>query len=88
MGWVAELWHYLNSLPENVAKDMDIVLWWLEHSSIYPTLARIAWDVCVIPASLVLCKHLFSAGAEIATDHHARLGGESFEELQVMKHAW
>ncbi|KIK76893.1 hypothetical protein PAXRUDRAFT_168520 [Paxillus rubicundulus Ve08.2h10] len=88
MGWAAELRCYLNDLPENVVKDMDIVLWWLEHSSIYPTLARIVQDVCVIPASSVPCKCLFSAGAEIATDRRAHLGAERFEELQVMKHAW
>ncbi|KIK84153.1 hypothetical protein PAXRUDRAFT_152965 [Paxillus rubicundulus Ve08.2h10] len=88
MGWAAGLQCYLNNLPENVMKDMDIMLWWSEHSSTYPTLARIVQDVCIIPASLVPCEHLFSAGAEIATDHHAHLGAERFKELQVMKHAW
>jgi hypothetical protein len=58
------------------------------HSMIYPTLSRIAMDVCAIPATSVPCERLFSAGAEIATDRRSRLGGEKFEYLQVLKHAW
>ena len=45
-------------------------------------------DVCAIPATSVPCKFLFSAGAEIATDHCSHLGSEHFEHLQVLKHSW
>ncbi|KIM55590.1 hypothetical protein SCLCIDRAFT_134329 [Scleroderma citrinum Foug A] len=88
MGWAAELCCYLTELLDNVSKDMDVVSWWSKHASIYPTLSRIAQDVCAIPASLVPCERLFSAGAEIATDRRSRLGSIWFEELQVLKHAW
>jgi hypothetical protein len=27
-GWRAELVHYLNDIPKDVTKDMDIVAWW------------------------------------------------------------
>ncbi|OJA17955.1 hypothetical protein AZE42_14029, partial [Rhizopogon vesiculosus] len=43
-GWAAELRRYLKDMPEDVTKDTDIVQWWSKHSSIYPTLARIAMD--------------------------------------------
>ncbi|KIK91267.1 hypothetical protein PAXRUDRAFT_149865, partial [Paxillus rubicundulus Ve08.2h10] len=86
-GWQAELCQYLRDMPD-VTKDTAIVEWWLKHSTIYPTLAQIAHDVCAIPASSVQCEHLFSVGAEIATDHQLRLGSEKFEELQVLKSAW
>jgi len=36
----------------------------------------------------VPCERLFSAGAEIATDRRNRLGSDTFEQLQVMKHQW
>ena len=104
MGWANELRRYLTELPNNVSKDMDVVSWWSvslfillvydmlrlwqKHASIYPTLSRIAQDVCAIPASSVPCERLFSAGAEIATDRRSRLGSVRFEELQVLKHAW
>lgn len=54
----------------------------------YPTLARIAQDVCAIPATSVPCERLFSAGAEIATNRRNRLGADHFEHLQVLKYAW
>jgi hAT family C-terminal dimerisation region len=51
-------------------------------------LARIALDVCSLPASSVPFERLFSGGGETATDYHARLGADRFEQLQVMKHVW
>ena len=59
-----------------------------KHVDIYPTLARIAKDVCTVPATSVPCEHLFSGGSEIATDQRSRLGADKFEHLQVLKHAW
>lgn len=54
----------------------------------YPTLARIAMDICTIPASSVPCERLFSGGAETATDHRSRLGAECFKQLQMLKLSW
>ena len=34
------------------------------------------------------CKHLFSAGGEIATKCQAQLGATHFEELSAMKFVW
>jgi len=58
------------------------------HCNDYPTISRIAMDVCAIPATSVPCERLFSAGAEVATDHGSCLGAENFEQLQILKHAW
>ena len=103
-GWKAELRAYLGSIPADVSRDTDIVAWWsVSHfvmssfssidylqanSKIYPTLSRIAMDVCAIPATSVPCERLFSAGGEIATDRRSRLGSDKFEQLQVLRHAW
>jgi hypothetical protein len=54
----------------------------------YPTLSRMARDVCAIPASSVPCERLFSCGAGTVTDRQACLGAERFEQLQVLKFAW
>jgi hypothetical protein len=54
----------------------------------YPTLARITMDICTIPTSSVLCKQLFSGGAETATDYHSHLGAKHFEQLQMLKFSW
>ena len=58
------------------------------HASIFPILAKIAMDVCAVPASSVPCERLFSAGAETATNRWSRLCSNQFEQLQVMKFAW
>ncbi len=102
--WKAELCAYLGSIPADVSRDMDIVVWWsVSHlqcllssvliylqanSNIYPTLSRIVMDVCAIPTTSVPCERLFSAGGEIATDCHSRLSSDKFEHLQVLRHAW
>lgn len=88
LGWAAELCRYLADIPENATKNMDIIDWWSKHATLYPTLAWIAQDICAILASSVPCKHLFSAGAEIATHRWSHLDAERFEELQILKHAW
>ena len=58
------------------------------NGELYPTLHRIALNYLPCQASSVPCKHLFSAGGEIATKRQAQLGAEQFEELQMMKFAW
>ena len=51
-------------------------------------LAQIALDVLAVLASSVPCEQLFSSAKLIATDHHARLGPETFEQVQILKSAW
>ena len=45
-------------------------------------------DVLASQASSVPCERLFSRSKQAATDRHASLGNDRFEELQVMKFAW
>jgi hypothetical protein len=59
-----------------------------DNHPIYPTLGQIALDILPCQASSVPCEWLFSASKQVATDRHARLGGQRFEELQLMKFAW
>ena len=51
-------------------------------------LAKITLSVLAVLAFSVPCEHLFSAGKHIATNHHACLGADQFEQLQVLKSAW
>jgi hypothetical protein len=51
-------------------------------------LGRVALDILPSQASSVPCEHLFSSSKQVATDRRARLGGQRFEELQLMKFAW
>ena len=58
------------------------------HSDNYPILSCIAMDICAVHTTSIPCEHLFSAGAEIATDHQSHLGANRFEQLQILKHTW
>jgi hypothetical protein len=86
-GWQAELCCYLKDFPANVSANTDLIAWWQDNGSVYPTLWQIAIDYLPCQASSVPCEWLFSGGGEIAIKHHAQLGAEQFEELQVMKFA-
>ena len=45
-------------------------------------------DVCTILPTSIPCEHLFSAGAEIATNCRSHLDADKFEQLQILKHTW
>lgn len=87
-GWQTELRRYLKDVPSDVMKDTDIVEWWQNNGSSYPTLCHIAIDYLACQASSVPCERLFSSGGEVAMKWHAQLGAGRFEELQVLKFAW
>jgi hypothetical protein len=87
-GWSSELRRYLNDRPGDVTKDTDIVKWWQNHASLFPTLARIALDILPCQASSVPCERLFSTSKQTADLRRSSLGAKRFEELQVMKFAW
>ncbi|KAF8699404.1 hypothetical protein AX14_000974 [Amanita brunnescens Koide BX004] len=84
----SELQEFLDFVEDDATKDMDIVRWWQDHQKQFPTLASNALDVLAVPASSVPCKQLFSSAKLIAMDHHARLGPETFEQVQILKSAW
>lgn len=51
-------------------------------------MGQVALDILPSQASSVPCEHLFSSSKQVATDRRASLGGQRFEELQLMKFAW
>jgi hypothetical protein len=87
-GWASELRRYLNDRPGDVTKDTDIVEWWQDHATLFPTLARMALDILPCQVSSVPCERLFSASKQTADLRRSALGSKRFEELQIMKFAW
>lgn len=45
-------------------------------------------DIIPVHASAVSCERLFSGGGLTETSQRSRLGGERFEEMQLMKGKW
>jgi len=87
-GWASELRRYLGTMQRDVTKNTDLVEWWQNNATLFPTLACIALDVLPSQASSVPCERLFSGSKQIATDRRACLGPAVFEELVIMRSAW
>src|ERR1700677_4745449 len=82
-----ELWAYLESAlkPFRSLSDSRVIIWWRDHSVIYPTLAKMARNYLAIPASSTVSKHQFSSDQHIGTDIHNPLSPTIFEAVQVLK---
>ncbi|KIK92040.1 hypothetical protein PAXRUDRAFT_148157, partial [Paxillus rubicundulus Ve08.2h10] len=52
----------------------------------HPLLYCISLDILPTQASTVPCKHVFSSGKEINTDHHNNLLPEMMQMLQMIKY--
>nr|XP_020151658.1 zinc finger BED domain-containing protein RICESLEEPER 2-like [Aegilops tauschii subsp. strangulata] len=61
--------------------DFDILKWWMEHATKYPTLAAIAWDVLAMPASAVHSEAAFSSSGPVIPKHHSALSIRTIEAL-------
>ncbi|KAL5214048.1 hypothetical protein ABZP36_003200 [Zizania latifolia] len=61
--------------------DFDILNWWMNHTTKYPTLATIARDILVMPASAVPSEAAFSSSGPVIPKHHTTLSIRTIEAL-------
>lgn len=54
----------------------------------HPTWAKIARDYLAIQGSAVPCERAFSSSGLTGTDRRHRLSPQTFEALQLLKHAY
>lgn len=82
-----ELEKYLSS-TSLVADDKedDVLSYWREYQTIFPTIASIARDVLAIPASNTSVERLFSSCKNTVTDKRTKLGAEKLNKLMFLKH--
>ncbi|KAJ3703583.1 hypothetical protein LUZ61_007288 [Rhynchospora tenuis] len=59
----------------------DILLWWSQNCSKYPTLSKLARDVLCIPITTVASESAFSAGGRILDDYRSSLTKDMVELL-------
>lgn len=78
-----ELNNYLNSTQE--PGTIDILEWWRSHESNYPTLARMAQDYLVIPATSAPVERLFSESGNVITSERNRLGSDVIRATMCLK---
>lgn len=61
--------------------DFDILNWWMNHTTKYPTLAAIAQDVLAMPASAVQSEAALSSSGPVIPKHHSSLSIKTIEAL-------
>ncbi|KAJ1692036.1 hypothetical protein LUZ63_008734 [Rhynchospora breviuscula] len=59
----------------------DILLWWSQNCSKFPTLSKLARDVLCIPITTVASESAFSAGGRILDDYRSSLTSDMVELL-------
>lgn len=66
-------------IPQNTS--FDILKWWKENTSMYPTLSRLACDILAIPGSAVSAESAFDENDEWASLFNRKLSPELVEAL-------
>jgi hypothetical protein len=67
--------------PENT----EIINWWRNHESTYPSLANFAFDVLCIPATSVPSEQIFSKAGDLVTKKRNKLSEKTIKALMCLK---
>jgi len=63
----------------------DVVRWWLDRSTTFPGLSKLALDIWAIPAMASECERTFSAAKLTITSQRNSLTIETLEKFQCLK---
>ena len=77
----AELDKYLDEDTEEDFDNFDILSWWKFNSLRFPTMAKIARDVLVVPISTVASESVFSTGGRVLDPFRSSLTPKVVESL-------
>lgn len=77
--WRKEVNMYLNS--KRADKNTNILMWWKDHSAMYPSSATMARDFLSTPATSVPAERLFSSAGLTIRKQRNRLSAGSAEAL-------
>jgi hypothetical protein len=74
-------------IDDGIPKDPvpDPLSWWREHATIYPILAKMAFDLFSIPAMSSECERVFSQAKKLITDERNRLSPATIEADECQK---
>ena len=81
-----EIEKYLASTSAIESEEEDDVLsYWREHYTLFPTISAIARDVLAIPASNTCVERLFSACKNTLTNKRTRMAGEKLNKIMFLQ---
>jgi hypothetical protein len=78
-----EFEQYISEIQIN--QNLDPCMWWKEHETIYPTIAKVAKNILCIPASYASSERVFSTARNIVTSQRNRLNAENVSTLVFLK---
>lgn len=78
-----EFEQYITEIQIN--HNLDPCIWWKEHETIYPTIAKVAKNILCIPASSASSERVFSTAGNIATSKRNRLKAKNVSTLVFLK---
>jgi hAT family C-terminal dimerisation region len=81
-----ELDGYLRSFDPRLIGMKEPLVWWKEHQTDFPILARMAFDTFSIPAMSSEVERAFSAAKKLITDERNSLGPEAVEACETQRH--
>ncbi|KAL4152821.1 hypothetical protein QTP88_000654 [Uroleucon formosanum] len=78
-----EFEQYISEIQIN--HNLDPCMWWKEHETIYPTIAKVAKNILCIPASSASSERVFSTAGNIVTSKRNRLNAKNVSTLVFLK---
>ena len=86
----AKLTSKLNKFMARANKgDLDVkdpLEWWVRHTSDYPVLSKMAFDLFSCPAMSSKCERVFSQTKRVITDERNRLNSDTGAAIECQKH--
>jgi len=84
-----EFHDYLNKPPVPISdiRDFNLIAWWDESRTEYPSISQYALDTFAIPATATECERTFSSAKKLVTPERNRLGDDVIEASECLK-AW
>ncbi|XP_051119635.1 zinc finger BED domain-containing protein DAYSLEEPER-like [Andrographis paniculata] len=81
----SELDQYLEESLFPCGQDWDVLVWWEENRSRYPTLAKLAADVLSIPLSIVTREAVFDTRERVLDNHLTSLNPKMLQAVVCAK---
>ena len=80
-----ELELYVNR-PKVADKSINVLKWWSDNSTVYPTLPILAEKYLCVPAKSVASERAFSCAGLVVSDRRTCLKPEKVNQLIFLKH--
>jgi hypothetical protein len=79
---------YRSPTPIDDPKSFNLITWWNNYKTLFPTLHLYAFDTLVIPAISAECERVFSSAKKLISPERNRLTEEIIEASEFLNNWW